>query len=140
MSEQLMKCPQCGAPVDPNVTSCKFCGAGISAQAPVSNQQFQQQGQQQQYQQPQVNVQVQAPQYIQPVYDQSKSKVVAGILGIFLGGIGIHKFYLGRIGAGILFLLFCWTGIPAIIGFIEGIIFLASSDDNFRAKYCRRLN
>ena len=39
----------------------------------------------------------------------TKSKVAAGLLGIFLGGLGIHKFYLGRWGWGIVYLLFFWT-------------------------------
>jgi len=64
-----------------------------------------------------------------------KNKVVAGLLAIFLGGIGVHKFYLGKPFQGILYLLFCWTGIPALIAFIEGIIYLASSDESFAVKY-----
>ncbi len=64
-----------------------------------------------------------------------KSKTTAGILALFLGGIGVHKFYLGRIGSGILYLLFCWTGIPAFVAFIEGIIYLCESEDEFQAKY-----
>ncbi|EFL92339.1 TM2 domain-containing hypothetical protein [Candidatus Regiella insecticola LSR1] len=39
----------------------------------------------------------------------------------FFGGIGAHKFYLGKIGQGFLYLLFFWTLIPAIIAFIEFI-------------------
>ncbi|MER1999445.1 MAG: hypothetical protein ABS882_06690, partial [Lysinibacillus sp.] len=35
---------------------------------------------------------------------------------------------------GILYLLFCWTYIPAIIGFIEGIIYLTQSEHNFQVK------
>ena len=65
----------------------------------------------------------------------SKSKVTAGILGILVGGIGIHKFYLGRTGLGILYLLLFWTFIPAIIGFIEGIIYLTKSDEEFERIY-----
>lgn len=68
-----------------------------------------------------------------------KSKVVAGVLAIFLGSFGIHKFYLGKTGMGILYLLFCWTYIPGIIGFIEGIIYLASNDHNFQVKNRVRL-
>ena len=64
-----------------------------------------------------------------------KSKIAAGILGILLGGLGVHKFYLGKIGLGVLYLLFFWTGIPGIIGLIEGIIYLTMSDEDFRAKY-----
>ncbi|WP_438351662.1 TM2 domain-containing protein [Paenibacillus sp. FA6] len=72
-------------------------------------------------------------------YVPTKNKVAAGLLGIFLGGFGIHKFYLGKIGMGILYLIFCWTYIPAIIGFIEGIIYLASSDQSFHTKYGKRI-
>lgn len=63
-----------------------------------------------------------------------KSKLVAGILGILLGGIGAHKFYCGKIGMGVLYLVFCWTGIPAIVGLIEGIMYLVGSDADFQKK------
>lgn len=66
-----------------------------------------------------------------------KSKVVAGVLGILLGGWGAHKFYLGKIGSGILYILFCWTGIPSIVGLIEGIMYLVADDKTFNAKYCK---
>jgi TM2 domain-containing membrane protein YozV len=41
------------------------------------------------------------------------------LLALFLGCFGVHHFYLGRVGLGILYLCFCWTGIPAILGLIE---------------------
>jgi len=63
-----------------------------------------------------------------------KSRIAAGILAIFLGGLGIHKFYTGRIGLGILYLLFCWTFIPSIIGLIEGIVYLCEDDSSFQAR------
>ncbi len=63
-----------------------------------------------------------------------RSKIAAGILGILLGAIGAHKFYLGQIGKGILFVLFAWTGIPAIIGLIQGILYLTQSDEEFSRK------
>jgi TM2 domain-containing membrane protein YozV len=65
----------------------------------------------------------------------TKSKVAAGLLGIFLGSLGIHKFYLGRWGWGVIYLLFCWTYIPGIVGFIEGIVYLLSSDESFARKH-----
>lgn len=68
-------------------------------------------------------------------YVSSRSKTTAGILGIFLGGFGIHKFYLGKTGQGILYLLFCWSYIPSIVGFIEGIIYLTQSDQEFNDRY-----
>jgi TM2 domain-containing membrane protein YozV len=64
-----------------------------------------------------------------------KSKVVAALLAFFLGGIGIHRFYLGQMGLGIMYLLFCWTFIPSVIAFLDGIIFLAVDSSTFDAKY-----
>lgn len=70
----------------------------------------------------------------QQVYGPPKSRIVAGILGLLLGGLGVHKFYLGNIGLGIVYLIFSWTFVPAIIGFIEGIIDLVQSDSEFAYK------
>jgi TM2 domain-containing membrane protein YozV len=64
-----------------------------------------------------------------------KSKIVAALLAFFLGGFGIHKFYLGEGVAGVIYLLFCWTLIPGIIAFFEFIGLLLTSDQVFDAKY-----
>jgi TM2 domain-containing membrane protein YozV len=48
-----------------------------------------------------------------------KDTTVAVLLALFLGGLGVHKFYMGQIGMGVLYLLFCWTTIPAWIALIE---------------------
>jgi TM2 domain-containing membrane protein YozV/ribosomal protein L40E len=69
------------------------------------------------------------------VAPNGKSKVAAALFGILLGGLGAHKFYLGRPGIGVLYLLFCWTFIPALAGLIEGIIYLTMSDEAFAQKY-----
>lgn len=63
-----------------------------------------------------------------------KSRIVAGVLALLLGGIGVHKFYLGKAGFGILYLLFFWTFVPAIIALVEGIIYLVQDDATFAAK------
>ena len=64
-----------------------------------------------------------------------KDKTIAALLSIFLGGAGIHKFYLGQIGIGIVYLVLCWTFIPAIIGFLEGLILLSMSEESFNKKF-----
>lgn len=66
-----------------------------------------------------------------------KDKTTAGILAILLGGVGAHKFYLGKTGRGILYLVFCWTFIPSIIGLIEGITYLTKTDAEFQDKYVK---
>jgi TM2 domain-containing membrane protein YozV len=64
-----------------------------------------------------------------------RDKTAAGILALIFGGFGVHRFYLGQPGRGILYLLFFWTFIPAIIAFIEGIVLLSMDDDAFNIKY-----
>lgn len=63
-----------------------------------------------------------------------RKKLIAGGLGILFGGFGAHKFYLGKTFMGVLYLLFSWTGIPFIVGFIEGIRYLFMSKDEFYRK------
>ena len=63
------------------------------------------------------------------------NKTTAALLALFLGGVGAHKFYLGRTGMGLLYLAFCWTLIPALISLVEGIQFLSMSEAEFALKY-----
>ncbi|WP_040308549.1 TM2 domain-containing protein [Asticcacaulis biprosthecium] len=64
-----------------------------------------------------------------------RTRLAAILFALLLGGIGIHKFYLGRTVWGIVYLLFCWTFIPAIIALIEGILYAAMSEEDFNKKY-----
>jgi TM2 domain-containing membrane protein YozV len=73
--------------------------------------------------------------------DVSGNKIAAGICGILLGALGIHKFILGYSKEGLIMLLVsiltCGIGaIPmGIIGFVEGIIYLTKSDSDFNRIY-----
>lgn len=64
-----------------------------------------------------------------------KDRLSAALLAIFLGGIGIHKFYLGKTTAGVLYLVFFWTFIPTILGIIDFALTLFMDDEAFDAKY-----
>ncbi|OGV33967.1 MAG: hypothetical protein A2020_11405 [Lentisphaerae bacterium GWF2_45_14] len=64
-----------------------------------------------------------------------KNRGIAAILAFFLGTFGIHKFYLGRPFQGLLYLLFCWTAIPGVLGVIEAILYLLTTDDDFHQNY-----
>jgi TM2 domain-containing membrane protein YozV len=64
-----------------------------------------------------------------------RNRIAAALLAFFLGGFGAHKFYLGRVGQGFLYLIFFWTFIPAFIAFIEFIIYLTMSDEAFERQY-----
>ena len=83
---------------------------------------------------PSTVVYIQQPPPPKPLVPR-KSRVIAALLALFLGGIGVHKFYLGKWVQGILYLALCWTYIPAIVGLIEGIVYLCSSNDGFAKKY-----
>ena len=93
-------CPNCGSQTAPGADFCTNCGFAIN------------QGAAQQV----------------PYGVEQKSKLTAGLLGIFLGGLGIHNFYLGFTGKAIaqICLSFCF-GIGAIWGLIEGIMILTGS-------------
>jgi len=77
----------------------------------------------------------------------SEKKVSAGVVGILLGGLGIHKFILGYTTEGVIMLV-TWIvgmvllcGIPSmvmsIIGIVEGIMYLTKSDEEFVQTYIR---
>lgn len=64
-----------------------------------------------------------------------KDRTTAAVLALLLGGIGGHHFYLGNAVRGVLYLLFVWTLIPPLVAFIEGIIYLTKSDEEFAQQY-----
>ena len=94
---------------------CRACGKEIHSTAPLC---------------PQCG----APQKVAAT-GEPKSRLAAALFAFFLGGLGVHKFYLGRVGQGFLYLIFCWTFIPSIVAFIEFIIYLTMTDEAFRQKY-----
>jgi len=57
------------------------------------------------------------------------NKYKYAICAILLGSFGVNSFIAGNIGMGILKILFCWTGIPGIVGLIQGISVLGKSGD-----------
>ena len=62
-------------------------------------------------------------------------KTALALLAFFLGALEAHKFYLGKYGQGILYILFFWTGIPALIAFVEFIVYLCTPRDKIAQKY-----
>ncbi|MBP3856531.1 MAG: FTR1 family protein [Ruminiclostridium sp.] len=55
----------------------------------------------------------------------------AGILAVVFGGLGIHKFYIGKYGQGIIYAVFCWSFIPLFLGIADGIHYLTETDEQF---------
>jgi TM2 domain-containing membrane protein YozV len=72
-----------------------------------------------------------------PTPQQENKKVLAGVMGILFGGLGVHKFILGYTTEGIIQLVVSVVtcGVGSLIGFIEGIIYLTKSDEEFYQTY-----
>ena len=73
----------------------------------------------------------------QPQHRQENKKIVAGIFALLLGSLGIHKFYLGYTQEGVIQIVISviTCGIGGIIPFIEGILYLVKSDEEFYQTY-----
>jgi TM2 domain-containing membrane protein YozV len=74
----------------------------------------------------------------------SQKKLTAGLLAIFLGGLGIHKFYLGMQKPATIMLVvwilgLCTLGVVSsvmsVIGIVEGVMYLTKSDEEFERLY-----
>lgn len=105
------RCPNCGTPIHPMTAACPNCGMVLQ------------------------------PVIVPGMTDPRKSKIAAGLLGIFLGGLGVHNFYLGYTGKAVAQLILTLVGsifacflLPlvavvasSIWGLVEGIMILAGS-------------
>lgn len=115
-----MFCKQCGKPIDDGQDLCEDCKKAESANNTQGNTQT-------------VNANVNTGNTTNNVNPQAKSKLAAGLLGIFLGSLGVHNFYLGYIGKAVAQLLisvlscFMLSWASAIWGLIEGILILTGS-------------
>lgn len=110
-------CVKCGNELTEDVKYCPKCGNSVSIEENVNS-----------------SVNMTSNQNVN--HQASKSKVAAGVLGIFLGAFGIHNFYLGYTGKAVAQLLLTLVGwilcgmgpiVAEIWGFIEGILILAGS-------------
>ena len=64
-----------------------------------------------------------------------KNRLLTIVLAVFLGGLGIHRFYLGNYLMGVFYFIFSWTGIPSGIALVEAIYFLVIGEEQFNHKY-----
>ena len=140
-------CTKCGTQNVTGALACSSCQANL----PVISSQPTYQEPPPAYQTPGFQssyepIQPPAPLYAQPGVQDWKAlgadkKIIAGILGIILGGIGVHKFVLGYTTEGVIMLLIsvltCGAAYPVvhIIGIVEGIMYLTKSDEDFVMTY-----
>jgi TM2 domain-containing membrane protein YozV len=100
---------------------CSSCGEVIAKAAEIC---------------PKCGVRVQAaPSGFGETTASGKNRTTAALFALLVGGLGVHKFYLGQVGLGVAYLLFCWTLIPGLIAFVEAIMLFTMTDEAFAAKY-----
>lgn len=126
-----MYCPNCGTESDEGARFCKSCGKAMPDAGRFEPET------------------VGRPAYTAQPPRPPKSKVTAGVFALVLGGLGIHKFYLGYTGPGVIILLgsiisvVLWILLIGIIGtiaistivLIEGILYLTKTDEEFHNIY-----
>ena len=66
-----------------------------------------------------------------------KTKTPAVILALLFGSLGIHKFYLGRTFAGVMYLVFCWSFVPFILSLYDAFFYIIMPRDVFDGRYNR---
>lgn len=132
------QCPECGKQYSTqekvNRVKCPYCGAetnvSYSDQEPNRWEQFYKEQQQQ--------------GTIDSVFvngPSGKSRGIAGLLAILMGGVGLHYFYIGKTNAGILFLIIAILScgilatVTTIVAIIQGVLFFTSTQEEFESKW-----
>lgn len=117
-----MYCKNCGNLMDPNAAICVKCGCAKGTGASYCHNCGQPTV-------PGAAVCTSCGSALASINANSKSKLTAGLLGIFLGGLGVHNFYLGYTGKAIAQILLSCIGVGQIWGLIEGILILCGKID-----------
>ena len=105
-----VRCSQCRERIGLNVAICPQChaGQGLEALAGID---------------PNVHI---------------KNQNLTIWFGLLFGVFGVHQFYLGHYVRGSLYLVFCWTLVPMIVGWVDAVRTLTMSTFKFNQRYCRR--
>lgn len=129
-------CPKCGTVVADQSNYCPHCGCEMNSQHYS-----------------QVPPQYNAPnQYGASYYDtnnpfdssgpEGKSRGIAALLAIFIGGLGIHYFYLNKVAGGVITILLCLItcGLWSVLTFVQGIYFFCITNSEFERKFVQSLS
>ncbi len=119
-------CSECGVPFEPNASFCGECGATISEPQQKQNKTASQ-------------FKKRMAEGIKKTAnslssDAPKSKAKVTLFAMFLGGFGVHKFYMGSWGWGIVYLFTWWLTIPFLVALAETVKYVLMSDEEFRLK------
>ena len=136
-------CPFCESEIPPSAKKCRHCGEWVSrgclaCGTPIKDQwaargfcaDCEDKGSTGASLQPSPET-LNVPVY----YGEQKSRSISIGLALVLGGIGAHKFYLDKPGKGFLYMLFCWTGIPTMIGLWDAAKYIWMSEEEFHRRF-----
>ena len=105
-------CPHCAATIDQTDIICPKCGKNVKDRPAPANLLDEFALMQNMTNEQRVLFQAQ-------LSGRRKDSTTGVLLAVFLGGLGVHHFYLGNVGIGVFYVLFCWTFIPAIVALLE---------------------
>ena len=136
-------CPFCESGITPTAQKCRHCGEWVSRDClacgtPIKNQ-WAARGfcadceSKESTGFPVQTFQGATPIPVYPGLRKSRSVSVA--LALVLGGFGAHKFYLDKPGKGFLYMMFCWTGIPSVIGIIDAVKYIRMEEEEFHRRF-----
>lgn len=115
-----MFCKNCSHEIDKNATFCPFCGTPVSDKSGNAMQD------------------TEVKSYRKKENLNQHFHIIVGIVAIVLGPFGVHKYLMGRRWIWLIYAIFSWTFVPAIVGIIEGILYLSCSEEKFEQKYLFR--
>ena len=131
-----LRCENCGAPKRrEDKGECSYCGSRYQWKEEEQREanSYKDSGRQS-YSSSRTYEQTAATSYDNIPKELSR-RVIAAILSLLLGTFGVQYFYLKKPFQGVLCIIFCYTGIPSLIGLIQGIIWLTTTDADFESKY-----
>ena len=130
------ECPFCEAEIGAQAKRCRFCSEWISRSCEGCGT-----GLRGEWAARGLCAECQAQRNV-PVTQQStsvvvdrKSRGISILLALLFGGLGLHRFYLGKLGSGVVYLVLCWTLIPSIIALFEGINYAIMGEAEFQRRY-----
>ena len=126
--EQICECEYCGYKSREKAVKCPLCGASLKVVEKVIADAY--------YESNNTNTTTNTTTHTKQTNNYTpllgeKNRIIAALLAFFGGSIGLHKFYMGNIASGIMYIIFWWTAIPSILSFIDGISLLCMTDSKF---------
>ena len=135
-------CPYCESEIPTTAQKCRHCGEWVSRDCqtcgtPVRGQ-WAARGQCAECESKTgtgFNLQTAHGRIPGPLYPgERKNRGISVALALIVGGFGAHKFYHDKPGKGLLYMMFCWTGIPSIIAIVEAVKYIRMDEEEFHQR------